>query len=190
MSSFASRLSSPRFARRFSWVAGFVLLAGVIAFAIAYFGTGSADKTDVRAATNEPAPIKAEPTVPLDPKAREVAGEFVVTAVTRQNVKKAWTLAHPELRAAVTKQQWFNGELPVPFYAAKSIDGASFKVESSHPGEVVLDLLILPKKGAVEGPQAFFVSLKPVGKGKNKHWAVTSFIPHGGPSTAVPNVGQ
>ena len=171
-------------------MAGFVLLAGVIAFAIAYFGTGEPDRTDVRAATNEPAPIKTEPTVPLDPKARQVAGEFVVTAVTRQNLRKSWTLTHPELRTGYTLKQWLTGNIPVPFYAPKSIDGASFKVESSHPGEVVLDLLILPKKGAVEGPQAFFVSLKPVGKGKNKHWAVTSFIPHGGPSTAVPNVGQ
>jgi hypothetical protein len=189
MSTFASRLSSPTFVRRLSWVAGFVLLAGAIAFGIAYFGD-SAEKVDVRASTNEPAPVKVEPTVPLDPAARKTAGEFVVTAVTRQNVKKAWTLAHPELRSAVTKQQWLRGELPVPFYAAKSIDAASFKIESSHTNEVVLDLLILPKKGAVEGPQAFFVTLKPVGKGKAMRWLVTSFIPHGGSSSAVPNVGQ
>jgi hypothetical protein len=189
MSTFASRLSSPRFVKRFSWIAGFVLFAGVIAFSIAYFGD-RAEKVDVRAATNEPAPLKVEPTVPLDPKARQVAGQFVVTAVTRQNVRKAWTLAHPELRAAVTRQQWLNGELPVPFYPAKSIAGASFKVDQSHPNEAVIDLLILPTKGAAEGAQAFFVSLKAVGKGKQKRWLVTSFIPHGGPSTAVPNVGQ
>jgi hypothetical protein len=189
MSTFASRLSSPRFVRKLSWASAFVLLAGVIAFAIAYFGN-TAEKTDVRAATNEPAPVKTAPTVPLDPKARAVAGQFVVTAVTRQDPKKAWNLAHPELRSAVTKQEWLSGTLPVPFYAAQSIDAASFKVESSHPNEVVLDLLILPKKGAVEGPQAFFVSLKAVGNGKAKHWLVTSFIPHGGDSTAVRNVGQ
>jgi hypothetical protein len=189
MSTFASRLSSPRFVRKLSWASAFVLFAGVIAFSIAYFGN-TADKTDVRAATNEPPPVKAEPTVPLDPKARLVAGQFVVTAVTRQDVKKAWTLAHPELRAAVSKKEWLSGTLPVPFYAAKSIEAASFKVESPHPNEAVLDLLILPKKGAAESPQAFFVSLKPIGKGKAKRWRVTSFIPHGGASTAVPNVGQ
>jgi hypothetical protein len=189
MSTFASRVSSPRFVRKLSWVGGFVLFAGVIAFSIAYFGD-RAEKVDVRAATNEPAPVKAPPTVPLDPKARRVAGEFVVTAVTRQNVKRAWTLAHPDLRSAVSKQQWFNGELPVPFYPAKSIAGASYKVDQSHPNEAVIDLLILPKKGATEPAQAFFVTLKAVGNGKAKRWLVMSVLPHGGPSTAVPNVGQ
>jgi hypothetical protein len=189
MSTFASRLSSPRFVKKLSWASAFVLFAGVIAFAIAYFGDEPA-KIDVRAAANEPAPIKTQPTVPLDPTARKVAGRFVVTAVTRQNVKAAWNLAHPELRSAVTRRQWLNGELPVPVYPAGAIDAASFKIEESHPREVVLDLLIIPKKGSGHDAQAFFVSLKAVGAGKAKRWLVTSFIPHGGSSTAVPNVGQ
>jgi hypothetical protein len=189
MTSFASRLSSPRFVRNLTWVSAFVLLAGVIAFSIAYFGD-SANKVDVRADTSEPAPIKPNPTVPLDPKARQVAGKFVVTAVTRQDLKTAWRLTHPELKAGFTYKQWLTGNIPVVFYPAKSIGGASFKVEESHPQEVVLDLLILPKKGAQEGPQAFFVGLKAVGKGKAKHWLVYTFVPHGGAETQVPNVGQ
>lgn len=189
MSTFASRVSSPRFVRKLSWIAGFVLFAGVIAFSIAYFGD-RADKTDVRAATNEPAPIKAEPTVPLDPKARRVAGEFVLAAVTRQNVKKAWTLAHPDLRSAVSRSEWMAGTLPVPVFPAKAIDAASFKTDLSHPREVVLDLLLLPKKGSGYRPQAFFVTLKAVGNGKAKRWLVVSFLPHGGPETARPDVGQ
>jgi hypothetical protein len=189
MSTFASRVSSPRFVRKLSWVAGFVLFAGVVAFSIAYLGD-RAEKTDVRAATNEPAAPKVEPTVPLDPKARRVAGEFVVAAVTRQNVKKARELAHPDLRSAVSRQQWLNGELPVPVYPASAIDAASFKTEVSQPRQAVLDLLILPKKGSGYRPQAFFVTLKAVGNGKAKRWLVVSFVPHGGVETAVPNLGQ
>ena len=188
-STLGSRLSSPRFVKKLSWISAFVLFAGAIAFAIAYFGD-SADKTDVRAATNEPAPIKNAPTVPLDPKARSVAGKFVVTAVTRQDLKTAWGLTHPELKAGFSYKQWLTGNIPVVFYPAKSIAGASFKVEESHPNEVVLDLLILPRKGAVEGPQTFFIGLKAVGKGKAKRWLVYTFIPHGGRSTARPDVGQ
>jgi hypothetical protein len=189
MSTLASRLSSPRFVKRFSWVAGFVLFAGVIAFSIAYFGDRPA-KMDVRAATSEPAPLPAQPTVPLDPKARRVAGEFVISAVTRQNVRKAWTLSHPNLRSAVTKREWMSGTLPVPFYAPGAIDAASFKTDLSHPREVVLDLLILPKKGSGYRPQAFFVTLKAVGNGKAKRWLVESFVPHGGVETARPELGQ
>jgi hypothetical protein len=189
MSTVASRLSSPRSVRRLSWISGLVLLAGAIAFTIAYFGD-TAENVDIRAATNEPAPIKVAPTVPLDPKARRVAGEFVVSAVTRQNLKKAWTLTHPDLKAGYTYKQWLTGNIPVPFYPAKSIDAASYKVDQSNPNQAVIDLLILPKKGAPEGPQAFFIGLKPVGKGKDRRWLVTYFLPHGGSSTAVPNVGQ
>jgi hypothetical protein len=189
MTTLASRLSSPRFVRKLTWLSGLVFVAGVIAFAVAYFGD-TADKVDVRAATNEPAPIKERPTVPLDKAARQVAGRFVVTAVTRDDVKAAWNLTHPELKSAVTRKQWFNGELPVPVYPASAIDAATFKVDVSYRNEVVLDLLILPKKGSGYRPQAFFVSLKAVGTGKDKRWLVTSFLPHGGPSTAVPNIGQ
>ena len=189
MSTFASRVSSPRFVRKLSWIAGFILFAGVIAFSVAYFGD-RADKTDVRAATNEPAPLKAAPTVPLDPNARRVAGEFVISAVTRQNVKKAWTLSHPNLRSAVSRKDWMEGTLPVPFYAANAIDAASFKTDLSHPRDVVLDLLILPKKGSGYRPQAFFVTLKAVGNGKAKRWLVVSFVPHGGVEAARPDLGQ
>lgn len=189
MTTLASRLASPRFVRKLTWVSGFVLFAGVIAFTIAYLGD-TAPKTDVRAAANEPAPIKTEPTVPLDPQARQVAGKFVVTAVTRQDLKTAWRLTHPELKAGYTYKQWLTGNIPVVFYSPKSIAGASFKIEESHPRLVVLDLLILPKKGAEEGPQAFYVGLKAVGTGKAKRWLVYTFVPHGGSSTAVPNVGQ
>ena len=189
MTTLSERLSSPRTVRRISWVSGLVLLAGAIAFTIAYFG-GTSEKVDVRAATNEPAPLKEDPTVPLDPKARRVAGQFVVSAVTRQDLKKAWTLTHPDLKAGYTYRQWLTGNIPVPFYPAKSIDAASYKVDESHPNLAVIDLLILPKKGAQEGPVAFFIGLKPVGTGKERRWLVTYFIPHGGPSTAVPNVGS
>ena len=189
MTTLTTRLSSPRFVRKFSWVAGFVLFAGVIAFAIAYFGN-TAEKVDIRP-TGGPAQVaKTQPTVPLDPKARQVAGKFVVSAVTREDLKTAWKLTHPELRVGFTYKQWLTGNIPVVFYPAKSIGGASFKIEESHPREVVLDLLILPKKGAQEGPQAFFVGLKAVCTGKAKRWLVYTFVPHGGAETQVPNVGQ
>ena len=189
MTTLGSRVSSPRFARKLSWVSAFVLLAGVIAFAIAYFGN-TAEKVDVRASPVEPPKVQEAPTVPLDPKARQVAGKFVVTAVTRQDLKTAWSLTHPDLKTGYTLRQWLTGNIPVPFYPAKSIAGASFKVDESHPNLVVLDLLILPKKGAVEQATTFFVGLKSVGKGQSKRWLVFTFVPHGGPSTARPDVGQ
>ena len=189
MSELASRLSSPRVVRRLSWVSGFVLVAGVIAFSITYFGD-KAEKVDVRASGPIKPPPPEPPTVPLDQVARRVAGQFVVTAVTRQDLKTAWKITHPDLKAGYSYKQWLTGSIPVPFYPAKSIDAANFKVDESYPNQAVLDLLILPKRGSGERVQAFFVGLKAVGKGKAKRWLVTYFLPHGGPAHSVPNVGQ
>jgi hypothetical protein len=172
-----------------SWFAGLVLVAGAVAFAIAYFGD-SAEQTNI-APTGAAAPAsRPAPTVPLDPKARLAAGKFVTSNVTRQNLALGWTLAHPELKTGYTKKQWLTGNIPVQFYPPEAIDGASFKIEESHPRLVVLDLLIFPKKGSGVNPQAFYVGLKAVGKGEQKRWLVFTFVPHGGVEAQVPNVGQ
>jgi hypothetical protein len=184
-----SRLQSPRFIRTVSWISGLVLVAGIVAFAIAYFGD-TAEKVNV-APTGAAAPTpRPDPTVPLDPKARLAAGKFVTSNVTRQNLELGWKLTHPELKAGFTHKQWLSGNIPVQYYPPKAIAGASFKVEESHPREVVLDLLIFPKKGSGLNPQAFYVGLKAVGNGKNKQWLVYTFVPHGGVEAQVPSLGQ
>ena len=91
-------LSSPRFVRRASWIAGLVLVAGIVAFAVAYVGN-TADSVDTPVRGSEPVPNPsgtATPTaVPLDRRARVVAGEFILSAVTREDLPKAWKLMHP-----------------------------------------------------------------------------------------------
>ncbi|MGH3130983.1 MAG: hypothetical protein ACRDNX_09220, partial [Gaiellaceae bacterium] len=76
-------LNSPRFVRRVSWAAALLLVAGVVAFTIAYLGnTGESQET---ALANQPAAV-ADPvqrTVPLSREARIVAGEFILSAVQR-----------------------------------------------------------------------------------------------------------
>jgi hypothetical protein len=166
-----------------------VLVAGVVAFAIAYFGD-TADPVNI-APTGAAAPVqRPAPTVPLDSQARLVAGKFITANVTRQNLKLGWQLTHPELKDGYTYKQWLSGNIPVQYYPPKAIDAASFKIEESHPRLVVLDLLIFPKKGSGMNPQAFYVGLKAVGNGKNKQWLVYTFVPHGGVEAQVPALGQ
>jgi hypothetical protein len=188
MSSFSERLNSPRFVRRFSWIAGLVLVAGIVAFSIAYFGN-TADSTPTAAPTG-PAPSAPveRPTVPIDKQARIVAGEFILNAVQRdvpnarlrKQLARAWKLVNPQSSELMdcgghrcTYKEWLTGNIPVQPYPAKALDTASFAIEESYPNQVVLQVALLPKDGAQVQGQIFWISLVK----KNGKWLVDEWSP-------------
>ncbi len=133
---------------------------------------------------------KPQPTVPVDPKARRVAGEFLVNAMTRKNLAKAWTLADPSFRSSVTHKEWLAGTLPgVTYFPPKDLLGATFKVDESHPRQVYLSVLVIARPKAQVRSEDFSIGLKAHGTGKKKHWLVNYFAPISG-GGIVPNVGQ
>src|SRR3712207_503329 len=95
-----SRMSA--FMRAAPWVSGLVLVAGVVSALVVFVGRDDESSSESAAvsakpsAAAKPAPSSAEPakakTVPLDPKAPEVAGRFILTNVTRKNLAEGWTL--------------------------------------------------------------------------------------------------
>jgi hypothetical protein len=194
MTAFTERLNSPRFVKRVSWIAALVFVAGVVAFTIAYFGN-TADSTDVPVRVNEPAQgvQPARKTVPLDAKARVVAGEFILTAVQRdvpsqaqlrKNLRKAWTLLAPAspLRDCggheCTMKEWLSGEIPVQPYPAGELDKASFSIEESYADEIVLQVALLPKNGADVAGQIFWIDLvKHDGKWLVNEWSPRVIVP-------------
>jgi len=189
MSTLASTLQSRRFRRTLPWVSGIVLVAGIVAFMVAYFGNTG------RKFQLEPTgpPVKAAkppPNVPVDPKARHVAGEFIVTAMSRTKLAKAWTLADPSFRSSVTHKEWLAGTLPgVTYFPPKDLLGATFRVDESHPRQVYLHVLVIAKPNSGVRSEDFSIGLKAVGTGKHKHWLVNYFAPVSG-GGIVPNVGQ
>jgi hypothetical protein len=188
MSTLASTLQSPRFRRTLPWVSGIVLVAGIVAFSIAYFGN-TGKKFELNATGPVVKVAKPQPTVPVDPKARRVAGEFLVNAMTRKNLAKAWTLADPSYRSSVTRKEWMAGTLPgVTYFPPKYLLGATFKVEESHPREIYLVVLVIAKPKAPVRSEDFSIGLKAHGTGKNKRWLVFYFAPRSG-GGIVPNVG-
>jgi hypothetical protein len=193
MTTFTERLNSPRFVRRVSWIAALVFVAGVVAFAIAYFGN-TADSTSVPVRSDEPAQgVQAvRKTVPLDRQARVVAGEFILTAVQRdvpeatlrKNLRKAWTLlaATSPLRDCggheCTMKEWLSGDIPVQPYPAAALDKASFSIEESYADEVVLQVALLPKDGANVAGQIFWIDLlKRDGKWLVNEWSPRVIVP-------------
>ena len=170
------------------YVAALVLVAGGVAFLIAYFGnTSHVTHPGTRAGTPVDA-SKNPPSVPLPPSARQVAGEYIVATMARKNLALSWKLTHPSLKAGYTRKEWLTGNIPVQFYPAEAVAGASFKVQYSHPNDVLLNVYVFSKDKNVK-TQSFFIELKPVGAGKAKHWLVSYVVPSSGAVT-VPSVGD
>jgi hypothetical protein len=194
------RWSSPRFVRRLTMVSALVLVAGVVAFTIAFFGN-TADKEPVVVpaagqasqpeSTTPPPPQRA---VPLENEARAVAGEFILSAVTRENMAKAWKLTDPksEIRQCngrpCTYREWLSGDVPIQPFPAEQLEDATFAINESLPGSVVLEVALLPKDGSKLKGQFFFIGLKKVGNGKKAQWLVTYWAPRA--INPVPNSGE
>ncbi|MGZ8782011.1 MAG: hypothetical protein ACXWZB_00785 [Gaiellaceae bacterium] len=171
---------SARRERRALLVGGLILVAGVVAFTVASVGdTGTSQETPL---SDTPAQVlTARKQVPLDKDARQVAGRFILTAVTRENLGESYDLAHPELRQGLSKREWLSGNIPVVYYPAKAIETATFKVDESYPDEAILEVALLPKASAKVEPQIFFIGLKKAGR----RWQVSYWVPRAAP--AVPN---
>lgn len=167
------------------WVAGLVLVAGVVAFATVYlFDTGESveSKITVRE-TGEAIVNTSGQSVPLDPEARKVAGTFILTAVTRRDLAKSYRLTHPDLRQGMSLTEWKSGNIPVQYYPADAIDTATFKIDTSTAEEAVLEVALVPKEGADVKPQIFFIGLKKV----DGRWLVNYWAPRG--AVSLPTQG-
>jgi hypothetical protein len=70
-----------------------------------------------------------------------------MSTLRRENLAGSWKLAAEELRGPVTRRQWLAGELPIPPYPVRSLASTRFKVISSGPDKVLLQLLVLPPVG-------------------------------------------
>jgi hypothetical protein len=180
VSTFASRLSSPRFQRRFLWISGLVLVVGGLAALIAFIWTGPKQKTV--AFTPKPALVAPkEKTVPFDPAAKEVGERFIETAVQRKSLEESYHLVAPALRGSLTLAQWKTGRIPVIPYPADTSRAAPVKIDYSYKNKALLVVLLLPKHGVHMKPQTFLLGLSAFGHGKNRHWLVDYWAPFGAP---------
>jgi hypothetical protein len=180
------RSTKDRLGKAFPWVSGLILVAGIVAFSTVYlFDTGTSVEEKITVRETGPAIVPEEkPTVALDPAAKQVAGRFILTAVARRSLGESYTLTHPELRQGLSLSEWKTGNIPVQYYPADAIDTATFKIDESHADEALLEVALVPKKGADVKPQIFFIGLKKVA-GK---WMVNYWAPRAGLS--APNAGS
>jgi hypothetical protein len=109
----------------------------------------------------------------LLPVERQVALEFVNTAVARKNLARAWDLAAPELKRGTTKDEWLAGTMRVVPYP---VDKAQvlLHVASSFTDVAELDVTFVPKPGTTIDPQTFVLDLSNV----DGRWLVSGWQPN------------
>ena len=178
-------LSSRTLNRALPWIAGAVLLLGVFAFWQTQTKTDSTPETFQAGEVVNPA---ADKTVPLPPQAREIAVQFLKTAVVRKNLDDAWRISGPDIRQNLSRKEWMTGNIPVVPYLDAALDKSPVKVDWSYANDVSLQVVMQPKDGSKEKPQVFYIGLKKFGSGPSAKWLVNYWAPYAPPP--VPSAPQ
>ena len=168
---------SRTFNRWLPWVAALVLAAGIVTFLVTFYGN-TADPLPEEF-TNQPVVDRSQNpnSVPLSQEARRVAGEFILTAVARKNLDRAYQISSANLRQGMTLKEWRTGSIPVVPYDAEAIDIARMKVDYSYKREALLEVALLPRTGSDLKPQIFMIELRKIGKGNKARWVVEAWTP-------------
>jgi hypothetical protein len=176
-------ISSPdrsRLQRWLPWIAGVVLVAGIAGVLIRFVGNTA--NTNVPQVSNRPAVVpKHDKTVKLSAAARQVAGQFILTAVTRKDLARAWTLTAPALHEDLTYKQWLTGNIPVIPYPA-DVNLAPMKIDYSYADRALVEVFLLPKQGSKVKPALFLLGVHRFGTGAKAHWLVDYWAPRATPS--------
>jgi hypothetical protein len=164
--------------RALPWIAGAVLLVGVLAF----WQTTVRTNDNPDKFTNERVQNTSTPeTVPLAPEARRVVVRFIRTAVMRKDLAEAWSISGPQIRQNLTRQQWLTGNIPVVPYPNAAVNRSPVKITWSHPTEAGLEVVLQPGPGSKEKPQLFHVGVIKQGSGSQAKWLVDYWAPYAPP---------
>ncbi len=176
-------LSSRRMNRWLPWIAGAVLVAGVIAFLVAYFGNTADTKESF--GPGKAQTFGAQRTVALAPAARDVAGKFVRGAVLRENLDQAWSLSTRNARGGLTHKEWLGGDIPIVPLSAPLDKAAITKIVYSHPRDAEINIVLVPKMPNANRVKTtlYVVDLKKVGS----RWLVDYCQPQSSPGAPAPS---
>ena len=175
--------------RLFPWISALILVAGIVAFTIVHFGTNTAKPLAPSGAPPRPVRVvKPDTSVPVPKAAKVVAGEFILTAVQRKHLERAWPLVTNGIRQGVTRRQWLTGSIAVVPWLGR-IGTTPLKVDYSYPREVEFTVAMLPAKGDKTKPDYFVMVLKKVGSGSHARWLVDQWVPRDTPPIPANPVG-
>jgi hypothetical protein len=168
------------------WLAGLVLIAGVVAFAVVKAGQNP--DSNAGAAPKNGAPVKVSNDKyinprDVDPKVMTTAREFLKTGVGRTDAVRAYELSGPDLRQGTTLKQWVrdwnNPDLGVAIvpYPLEKVKASPFRIDWATKKQVMMEVALLPKPGVKLRGQLFYIRLDKAGVGKAAHWIVGYWVP-------------
>jgi len=162
-----------------------MLFAGAIA-AMAVF-VGNSANNPKETFSNEPAVdvTKPEKNIQVPTEVKKLAQQFIKTAVARKNLDSAYDIVGPSIKQGMTRAEWNTGNIAVIPFPIDDLDYAPFKVDYSHPRDVLMEIALLTKSGSKVKGQTFFINVKKFGTGANAHWLVDNWVPRG--SAPVPD---
>jgi hypothetical protein len=186
MSALQGIATSPRVHRWLPWIAAGVVLAGVVAVLIAYFGNTVPANPNEKV-SNKPAQTETPlgKAIHLPAQARRVAAQFIDAGVRGKNPALAWKLSGPEIRQGVSlaqwKRDWNNPNVGVPITPYPASPHAQMLIDYARQKEIQLKFALLPAKGSGQKAQTFLMVLNKVGG----RWVVNSWQSFAPP--AIPN---
>lgn len=175
----------PLWRRALPWAGGLLLLVGAIA-ALAVFVGNTADAPK-EAFSNEPAVdvTKPQKNMKVPAEVRSIAQKFIKTAVARKDLGSAYDIVGPSIKQGMSRAEWNTGNIAVIPFPVDKLDYAPFKIDYSHPRDVLMEVALLTKDGSGIKGQTFFIGIKKFGLGDNARWLVDNWVPRG--SAPVPD---
>jgi hypothetical protein len=164
--------------RTLLWAAGPIVLAiGVIVFFVARAGSSDESSGPLPAAPKAPAQPKVDQTI--EPEARRVAGQFILTAVARKHTGTSWSLLDPTYpgKEEYTKATWAKGDIPVIPFPVSNLKEARFRVAGRQGKELSLEVGLIPKKGSGVRRAVFDLVLTQHGKRWLVNYWATAYTP-------------
>lgn len=118
--------------------------------------------------------LEGQRTVPLDPRARQVAEAWILSAVNRSDLAAAYDLTHADLRGTMSRGEWEAGNIPVVPYPVAEIAPESWRVDTSLEAEALLEVALSPSDASTPAA-VFLIGLTKVGGA----WLVDYWSPRG-----------
>jgi hypothetical protein len=181
MSSLTASLQSPRVQRRLFVVGALVLLAGLIAVIVTFTGSQGDAKPVDRQGVGVTDVSKVPASTELSADARRTAQEFILTAVARKNLRRAYEISGPQITQGQSLKEWMTGNIAVIPYPVDKLKVATQKIDYSYAKSAALEIALVPKAGAEVKPLIFYMDLI---KRKGK-WLVNSWVPRSAPEVPV-----
>ena len=126
--------------------------------------------------------VPGVPKVPSDVR-RDVTATldaFVVAAVERKDLSRAYDLSTSTLRGGMTRSQWLTGSIPVAPYPGRDNHVGRWQPTFIKPDSIGLHVILHPQEGSDVGPQSFNIVVRKV----DGRWLVDNIYPEAQFATA------